>query len=199
MIRLKREIISPLAFDSLQDFMYVSETNSCRNPADNTGVICNLFIFCWGMTEGVGLNILMSYCRQEKGGRLLLQPFVLSWVHTGQCSGRFVVMRWTITINRPHRAVCTIYVFRSAVHAAKSHDVVTYTMGLNCAAPGNRSQLRVHTARCVRATSDVVKSFQLNSQTQDSEGRMGLWRISWDTKRFLYGFLIGYNRIKEDV
>lgn len=126
------------------------------------------------MTEGAGLNILMSYCRQDRGGRLLLQPFVLSWVHTGRCSGRFVVMRWTITINRPHRAVCTLYVFRSAVHAAKSHDVVTYTMGLNCPAPGHRSQLRVHTARCVRATSDVVKSFQLNS------GWMGIHPLlSW--------------------
>lgn len=41
-------------------------------------------------------------------GRLLC-VFDLSWVHMGGHSGRFVIMRWIVTTNRPHCPMCTHY------------------------------------------------------------------------------------------
>lgn len=82
-----------------------------------------------------------------------------SWVHTGRYSGRCVVMRWIVKTNRPHHVVCTHYmrapsvgndVVWSGVHAAQSHDIINDVMGLSCAAPGYRSRLWIHTARCAR-------------------------------------------------
>lgn len=77
----------------------------------------------------------------------------ISWVHTTQYTGRFVVMRRIITTNRPHHIVCMHYmhaptfvnkVVWSAMHAAQSHDIIKTLLG------------HVHTVLCVHTIRDPI-------------------------------------------